>query len=110
MPDPFLDVFFLLIGNDLLFCIAKSSYRTGSGPHVPSERSRDTDHLRPSKLAARTLHSVEHTPSKFGHDPWPVRRGLVAAVKCGARKARFFDAVEQNETSQSLVWVSTPQR
>ena len=68
----------------------KSRYRTGSGPHVPSETSRDTDHLRPSNLAAKTLHSVVHTRSKFGHDPCPVGQGLVAAVKCCVRKARFF--------------------
>ena len=76
-------------------------------------RPRDIHHLRPSNIAARTLRSVEHAP-KFGHDPWPVRRGLVAAVRCCVRKARFFSlsgpAVEQNKRSQSLVWVLTPQR
>ena len=60
--------------------------------HAPTSqaRTRDTDHLRPSNLAARTLRSVEHTPSKFGHDPCTVRRGIVAAVKCCVRKTRFF--------------------
>ena len=31
-------------------------------------------------------------------------------MKCYVRKARFPAAVEQDEKSQSLVWVSTPQR
>ena len=57
---------------------------------------------------------MEHTPSKFGHDPSPVRRGLVASVKCLCATSTFFSlsgpAVEQNKRSQSLVWVSTPQR
>ena len=39
---------------------------------------------------ARSLRSVEHTPSEFVHDPFPVRQGFVAAVKCCVRKARFF--------------------
>ena len=30
------------------------------------------------------------TPSKVGHDACPVRRGLVASVKCCVRNARFF--------------------
>ena len=53
-------------------------------------RTRDTDDLRSSNLAAWTLRSVEHTPSNFGRDPWPVRQGLVAAVKCSVRKTRNF--------------------
>ena len=53
-------------------------------------RPRDTDHLRPSKLAARTLSLVENTLSKFGGDPCPVRRGTMATVKSCVRKARFF--------------------
>ena len=83
---------FFLIGNVLLFCIAKKRYRTGSGPHVPSKtsRPRDTDQLRPSNLAARALSLVENTLSKFSGDPCPVRRGIVAAVKCFVRKVRFF--------------------
>ena len=52
-------------------------------------RPRDTDHLLPSNLAAKTLSLVEHAFSKFGVDPCPVRRGLTAAVKCYVRKARF---------------------
>ena len=59
--------------------------------HAPTfqARPRDTDHLRPSNLAAGALRSVEHAPSKFRHDPCPVRRGFVAAVKYCVRKARF---------------------
>ena len=60
--------------------------------HSPTSRARprDADHLRPSNIAARILRSVEHTPSKFWRDPCPVRRGLVAAAKCSARKTRAF--------------------
>ena len=53
-------------------------------------RPRDKDHLRPSNLAARTLSLVEHTLSKFGGDPCPVKRGIAAVVKCYVRKAHFF--------------------
>ena len=71
------------------------------------KRDLETDHLRPSNLAARTLSLVEHTLSKFCGDPCPVRRGLAAAVKCCVLKKHvFFAAVEQNERSKSLVWVS----
>ena len=68
-------------------------------------RPRDTDYLRPSNLAARALSLVEHTLSKFGRDPCPVRRRLAAAVKCYVRTVRFFGSVEKSERSQSLVWV-----
>ena len=84
------------------FCTNLLRYRTGD--HFRSEknhpemgqaptsqaRPRDTDHMRPSNSAARTLSFVEHTISKFGGDPCPVRRGLAAAGKCYVRKARFF--------------------
>ena len=66
-------------------------------------RPRDTDHLRPSNLAARTLSLVEHTLSKFGRDPCPVRRRLVAAVKCYLRKKRFFSCTwASNRNDPSL--------
>ena len=58
-------------------------------PPMSQARPRDTDRLPHSKLAARTLRSVEHTPSKFGDDPWPVRRGLVAAVSVVCEKHVF---------------------
>ena len=61
--------------------------------HTSQARYRATDHLRPSKLAARIARLVEHTtycaPPKLS----PMIRasqGLVAAVKCCARKARYF--------------------
>ena len=60
-------------------------------------RPRDTDHLRPSNLAARTLSIVEHILSKFDGDPCPVRGGTVAAVKCYVRKARFFLCRQRTE-------------
>ena len=66
-------------------------------------RPRDTDHLRPSNLAARTLNLWSiHTLSTFGGDPCPVRRGLVAAVKCYVRKARFFLCRQRSERTPSL--------
>ena len=87
----------------------KNHPEMGQAP-TSQARPRDTDHLRPPNLAAKTLRFVEHTLSEFGGDPCPARRGLAAAVECYARKARFSSSVEQNERSQSLVWVSTPQR
>ena len=60
-------------------------------------RPRDTDHLQPSNLAERTLSLVEHTISKFGCNPCPVRRGITAAVKCYVRKARFFWCRQRTE-------------
>ena len=82
--------------------------KLGQAP-TSQARPRDTDHLRPSNLAARILSLVKHTLSKFGGDPCPVRRGLAAAVKCYVQKNTFLSllAVEQNERSQSRVWVST---
>ena len=89
-PDPFLD-YFLLIGNDVLFCIAKSRYRIGSGPHVPSETSR---HRPPTALKLGSEDSRLSGTYALDGDSCPVRRGLA----------------EQNERRQNLVWVSTPQR
>ena len=63
--------------------------KLGQAP-TSQARPRDTDHLRPSNLAARTLSLVEHTLSKFGGDPCPLRRGLAAVVKCYVRKALLF--------------------
>ena len=72
-------------------CFVPRKVDTELGQALTSQaRPRHTDHLRLSNLAARALRSVEHTPSKFSHDPCPVRRGLVAAVMCCVRKARFF--------------------
>ena len=56
----------------------------------PQARHRDKDHFRPSNLAARTLSVVEHTLSKFGDDPCPVRQGLVACAK-----STFFSCSRQ---------------
>ena len=98
-PDPFLDVCFL-IGNDLS-CIAKFDTELGQAP-TSHARPRDTKTTYGPQTWQRGLSEVEHTLSKFGGDPCPVRRGLAAAVKCYVRKARFFAAVEQNERSQSL--------
>ena len=93
--------------NTRPFSIRKIHAEMGQAP-TSQARPQDTDDLRPSHLAAGTLSLVEHTLSTFGGDACPVRRGIVAAVK-RAKSTFFFAAVEQNETSQSLVWVSTPQ-
>ena len=96
-PDPVLYQPFA-IQNRRSFPIRKKLCTNGSGSHAQSERPRDTDHLlRPSNLAARTLSLVEHTLSKFGGDPYPVRRGLVAAVKCYVRKKYVFSHVGSNQ-------------
>ena len=78
-------------GNPSLYSVFRSH---NNWPRAPTSRARrrDTELLRPSNLAARTLRSVEHTPSKFCRDPCPVRRGLVAAVKCCVQK-HFFSSV-----------------
>ena len=60
-------------------------------------RTRDTYHLRPSHLVARTLTLGEHTISKLCRDACAVKRGLVAAVKCYVRKARFFLCRQRTE-------------
>ena len=84
------------------FCINFLRYMTRR--HFRSEQShpemgqtptsqanpQDTDHLRPSHLAAGTLSLVEHTLSTFRGDAFPMRRRLVAAVICYVRKARSF--------------------
>ena len=91
------------------FCITFSRYRTGS--HFRSEknppemgqattsqaRPRDSDPLRPSNVAAKTFSLVEYTLSKFGGDPFPVRGGPMAAVKCYVRKSRFFLCRQRTE-------------
>ena len=97
-------------------CVSqKVNTENGSGPRVPSERPRDTDHSRP--LAARTLTLSGACTLQVGQGPWPVRRGLVwwqsSPAEC--EKVVFFRCPgrlfwEQNKRSQSLVWVSTPQR
>ena len=74
----------------------KNDTELGQAP-TSQARPRDTDHLRPSNLAARTLSLVEHTLSKFGGDPCPARRGITAAVKCYVRKARFFLCWQRTE-------------
>ena len=77
--------YFFLIENDL-FCIAKIT-QLGQAP-TSQARPRDTD-LSPSNLAGTTLSFVEHTLTKFGGDPCPVRRVIAAAVKSYMRNARF---------------------
>ena len=70
--------------------------RNGPGSHVSSETSR---HRPPTalKLGSEDSPLGEHTLSKFCRDPCPVRRGLVAAVMCCVRKARFFLCRQRTE-------------
>ena len=63
---------------------------TGSGPHVPSETSRQTTYGLQTWQQGLSAQRGIRAPSKFGHDPCPVKRGHVAAVKCCVRKTRFF--------------------
>ena len=70
-PDPVLNQFFAM-QNRRSFPIRKNHPEMGQAPTSQS-RPRDTDHLRPSNGAARTLSLVEHTLSKFGGDLCPVR-------------------------------------
>ena len=91
------------------FVSQKDDTEQGQAP-TSQARPRYTEHLRPSNLAAKTLSLVEYTLSKFGDEPCAVGRGLTATLKCYERKARFAAAVEQNEWTQSLVWVPTAQR
>ena len=74
----------------------KETSKMGQAPRSQA-RPQDTDHLRPSHLAVRTLNLVEHTLSTFGGNPCPVRRGFVAAVKCYVRKARSFFGRQRSE-------------
>ena len=102
---------FWIIFSDRTSCSIWQKVNTSLGQAPTSQaRPRDTDHLLPSNLAARTLRLVEHTLPKSGRDPCPARRGLVKAVKCCVRKIRFSvsgQVVEQIKRSQSLGWVST---
>ena len=65
-------------------------------------RPRDTDHLRPLNLAARTLSLVEHTLSKFGGDPCSVRRGIAAAARFYVRKASCFSLLNRTREARAL--------
>ena len=50
-------------------------------------------------------------PSNFGRDPWPVRRGLVAAVRCCVRKTFFFCFPGRFwNRKKKPEWVLAPQR
>ena len=99
------------IGNDEMTSFSVSQ-KVDTETGQVSKSHRDL----PSNLAARTLRSVEHTPSKFGHGPCRVRQGLVAAVKRCVRKARVFRCPGRlwNRTREArapepclqLVWVS----
>ena len=67
----------------------KNDIERGQAP-TSQARSRDTDHLRPSNLAARILSWWSIHSPKIGHDPCSEWRGLVAAVKSDMREKHVF--------------------
>ena len=85
--------------NTRPFSIRKIHAEMGQTP-TSQANPQDTDHLRPSHLAAGTLSLVERTLSTFGGDPCPVRRRLVAAVICYLRKARSFFRRQRSKMTQ----------
>ena len=82
-----------LIDNDLLlvlFCIAKRYTELCRAP-ASQATPRDTEHLKKIQSWQRGVYVQWNMRLPwYGHDPRPVRRGLVPAVKCCVRKARFF--------------------
>ena len=82
-PDTVLYQLFA-IQNRRSFPIRKKFIQNGSGTHVPSETSR---HIPPTalKLGSEDSKLGGAYALKFGGDPCPVRRGLVAGVKCYVR-------------------------
>ena len=87
-PDPFL--YQLFFRWEMPSCSASRKVGTEMGqPPTSQARLRDTDHLRPSNLAARTLRQWSI------HSSFVMIRGLwgedsLAAMKCCVRKSRFF--------------------
>ena len=78
--------------TSVLIYIAKGPHRTGLGSHVPSETSR---HRPPTALKLGIEDSsLSGGYNKFGCDPFPVRRGLLAAVTCCERKTRFYSCLD----------------
>ena len=97
-----------------MICVLRSRSRPGSLTHFRmyfSDRKRscvlhrkyvDTEMGRapcPKRdLETQTTHGLQtwqrglcvHTSSTLCHNPCPVKRGTVVAVKCCVRKARFF--------------------
>ena len=88
----------------------KNDPELGQPPRSQQDLETDYPLERPSNLAARTLSLAEHTLSKLSGDPCPVRRGIVAAVKCYVRKARFvrFCSTER-EKPEPFVGFNTTQ-
>ena len=82
------------------FVSQKDDTEQGQAP-TSQARPRDTDHLRPSNLAAMTLSLVEHTLYKFGDDWCPVRRGIAAAVKYYVRAQSTFSPLLLNRTREA---------
>ena len=83
--------FIFQTGIDLLFCIAKKVMHDWVRPPRP-KRDLETQATYGLQTWQRGLSAQRgiRAPSKFGHDPCPVKRGHVAAVKCCVRKTRFF--------------------
>ena len=79
--DPLLHHFFLM-GNDLLFCIAKSGYRTGSGPHVPSETSR---HRPPTRTGLKLCREDSTFSGVYALQVWSRSVPCEARTRGGSR-------------------------
>ena len=60
-------------------------------------KPRDTVHLRPSNLAARTVSLVEHTLSNLCRDPCPVGSRTRGSGEVLCAKARFFLCRQRSE-------------
>ena len=82
--------FCIIFRSEMTSCSVSQKVYTNWVRPPRSKRDLETQTTYGPQTWQRGLRSVEHTPSKFGHDPCPVRRGLVAAVKCCVRKSRFF--------------------
>ena len=85
-PDPFL--LSTIFGSEMTPVPQKLDTEIMPGYHVRSETPRYTAYGL--KLSSEDSTLSEAYTSKFGHDLCPERRGLVSAVKCCVRKARFF--------------------
>ena len=107
--DPFLHDFFFW---SELTCSVSQKVDTEPGqPPTPQARPQDTDHLSPSNLGARTLSLVEHTLFKCGGDFVSCEAKIRGSGEVLCAKSTFFSLLlKQNESSQNLVWVSTPRR
>ena len=88
-PNPVLYERFFAIQYGRSLPIRKKMFKNGSGSHVPSETSGKRTSMA-LELGSEDSQLSGAYALQVGGDPCPVRRGLVAAVKCNVRKACFF--------------------